>query len=81
MGNFVVGKDERLPRHARSSRRSRENNVLRRSRFPNCARERQSRKGSVLMSEHIGNDGLDDVGLAVDDDDIVAPHEIRKVRV
>jgi hypothetical protein len=33
------------------------------------------------MGEHVGNDGTHDVGLAVDDHDILPPHEVREVRI
>jgi hypothetical protein len=34
-----------------------------------------------LMGEHIGNDRIHDIRLAVNDDDVLAPDEIEEVRV
>jgi len=33
------------------------------------------------MGEDVGDDGTHDVGLAVDDHDILPPHEVREVRI
>src|SRR6476661_4422965 len=36
---------------------------------------------SVLTREHVGDDGAHDVGLVVDDHEVLPPHEVREVRV
>jgi hypothetical protein len=36
---------------------------------------------SSLMGEHVGNDRANSIGLAVDDYDILTPHEVQEVGV
>jgi hypothetical protein len=33
------------------------------------------------MRQHVGNDGLDDVAIGIDDHDILAPHKIEEIGV
>ena len=36
---------------------------------------------SILMGEHVGNDRTHDIGLAVDDDHVLTPHEVGEVGI
>ena len=33
------------------------------------------------MGDHVGKDRTYDIGLAVDDHDVLTPHEVREVRI
>ena len=38
-------------------------------------------RSSILMGDHVGKDRTYDIGLAVDDHDVLTPHEVREVRI
>ena len=38
-------------------------------------------RSSILMGDHVGKDSTYDIGPAVDDHDVLTPHEVRKVRI
>ena len=38
-------------------------------------------RSSILMGEHVGNDSAYDIGLPVDDHDVLTPYEVREVRI